>query len=112
MIRKWFLIFMTLIFAVFPFIGHSKAGSEDFDILVKNGRIVDGTGNPWFYADIGIKGETIVAGGRLAEKTAAKRKLFIGKCDIVSYYSMFKKEVLINNYKDFLNLSKKEIRYV
>lgn len=72
MIRKWFLIFMALIFVVFPFVGHSKTGSEDFDILVKNGRIVDGTGNPWFYADIGIKGDTIVAVGRLAEKTAAK----------------------------------------
>jgi len=27
----------------------------DFDIVIRNGRIIDGTGNPWFKADIGIK---------------------------------------------------------
>jgi len=26
-----------------------------FDIVIRNGRIIDGTGNPWFKADIGIK---------------------------------------------------------
>jgi len=29
------------------------------DILIKNGKIIDGTGNPWFYGDIGIKDGTI-----------------------------------------------------
>ncbi|MFN7984235.1 MAG: D-aminoacylase [Vicinamibacterales bacterium] len=32
-----------------------------FDVVVRNGRVVDGTGNPWFVADVGIKGDTIVA---------------------------------------------------
>lgn len=72
MTRKWLLVFIGLTFVVFTFVGQSKTASEDFDILVKNGRIVDGTGNPWFYADIGIKGDAIVAIGRLSEKTAAK----------------------------------------
>ena len=26
-----------------------------FDIVIKHGKIVDGTGSPWFIADIGIK---------------------------------------------------------
>ena len=26
-----------------------------YDIIIKNGKIVDGAGNPWYYADIGIK---------------------------------------------------------
>jgi len=26
-----------------------------YDIVIKNGKVLDGTGNPWFYADIGIK---------------------------------------------------------
>ncbi|TFF84998.1 MAG: aminoacylase, partial [Promethearchaeota archaeon] len=30
------------------------------DIIIKNGKIIDGTGNPWFYADIGIENERIV----------------------------------------------------
>ena len=31
------------------------------DTLITNGRIVDGTGNPWFYGDVAIEGERIVA---------------------------------------------------
>jgi len=45
---------------------------EDFDILIKNGKIVDGTGNPWFYNDIGIVGDKIVEIGDLAGKQAAR----------------------------------------
>jgi len=30
-----------------------------FDIIIKNGRVVDGTSNPWFKADIGVKGARI-----------------------------------------------------
>ena len=44
----------------------------DFDILIENGMVVDGTGNPWFYADIGITDDSIVAVGDLASKTARK----------------------------------------
>jgi N-acyl-D-amino-acid deacylase len=33
----------------------------DFDFLLVNGRVVDGTGNPWFKADVGIKGDYISA---------------------------------------------------
>ncbi len=36
-----------------------------FDLLITNARIVDGTGNPWFHADIGIKDGRIVRIGRL-----------------------------------------------
>lgn len=48
------------------------AGAQDFDILVRNGRVVDGTGNPAFTADIGIRGGRIEAMGRLAGKTARR----------------------------------------
>ena len=36
-----------------------------FDIIVKNGFVVDGSGNPWFRADVGIKGGRISRIGRL-----------------------------------------------
>jgi len=42
-----------------------------FDLLISNGRIVDGTGNPWCRADVGIQGERITAIGRLAGAEAA-----------------------------------------
>ncbi len=32
-----------------------------FDLVIRNGRIVDGTGSPWYLADVGVKGDTIVA---------------------------------------------------
>ncbi len=37
----------------------------DFDTVIKNGKIVDGTGNPWFRGDIGISGDKIVKIGRI-----------------------------------------------
>jgi len=43
-----------------------------FDVLVKNGHVVDGTGNPWFQADVGIEKGKIRGIGRLREE-AAKR---------------------------------------
>lgn len=41
-----------------------------FDVLIKNGRVLDGTGNPWYRADIGIVGDRIVAMGALPGATA------------------------------------------
>jgi N-acyl-D-amino-acid deacylase len=32
-----------------------------FDLVIRNGRVVDGTGNPWYVADVGIKGDSIAA---------------------------------------------------
>src|SRR4051812_49048031 len=39
--------------------------SAPFDVLIRNGRVMDGTGNPWLRADIGIRGDRIAAIGRL-----------------------------------------------
>ena len=36
-----------------------------FDVLIKGGRVFDGSGNPWFFGDIGIVEDTIKAVGRL-----------------------------------------------
>src|SRR3954462_10064501 len=32
-----------------------------YDVVIENGRIVDGTGNPWTYGDVGIRGDRIAA---------------------------------------------------
>src|SRR5262249_31921677 len=50
----------------------SIAPAQDFDILIVNGRIVDGTGNPSYVGDVGIRGGRIAAVGRLNGKTAAR----------------------------------------
>lgn len=40
-------------------------GAETYDLVIRNGKIVDGTGNPWFRADLAIRGDRIVALGRV-----------------------------------------------
>jgi predicted amidohydrolase YtcJ len=43
-----------------------------YDLLVRGGHIVDGTGNPWFEGDVGIRGDRIATVGPLAGATAAR----------------------------------------
>ncbi len=45
-----------------PCYGHAD---EKYDLIIRNGRIVDGTGNPWFYADVAIRDDRIVTIGQL-----------------------------------------------
>jgi dihydroorotase/N-acyl-D-amino-acid deacylase len=44
-----------------------------FDVLIQGGRIVDGTGAPWFFGDVGITGDRIQAVGKLTGATARTR---------------------------------------
>src|SRR6266700_2473989 len=43
-----------------------------YDAIVRNGKIIDGTGNPWYRGDIAIQGERIVAIGNLQSATARR----------------------------------------
>ncbi len=40
--------------------GTAAAQRPVYDLLLKNGRVVDGTGSPWYRADVAIKGDAIV----------------------------------------------------
>jgi len=42
------------------------------DVLIRNGRVIDGTGNPWYHADVGVGGDRIVAVGRLGGESARR----------------------------------------
>ncbi len=43
-----------------------------YDVLIHNGRIVDGTGNPWFSGDVAVKDGRIAAVGKLPAATAKR----------------------------------------
>lgn len=44
-----------------------------FDLLITDGRVIDGTGAPWMLADVGVIGDRIAAIGRLTGASAARR---------------------------------------
>jgi N-acyl-D-amino-acid deacylase len=53
----------SLLLAAIPV---ALAAQEDvYDILIRNGRIIDGTGSPWYAGDVGIRGGRIAAIGTL-----------------------------------------------
>lgn len=49
------------------------ADTPTYDVVVLNGRVVDGTGSPWFHGDVGIVGDRIEAIGDLAGAAARTR---------------------------------------
>ncbi|HEV2304213.1 MAG TPA: D-aminoacylase [Candidatus Acidoferrales bacterium] len=46
------------------------ARGESYDVIIRGGHILDGTGNPWYAADIGIRGDKIAAIGKLEGASA------------------------------------------
>lgn len=64
--RSLFLTVLTVALAIAP------AQAQTFDIVIRNGRVLDGSGNPYFYADIGINGDEIAAVGDLSGATGRR----------------------------------------
>ena len=44
--------------------------AQSFDVLIRNGHVIDGSGSPWYAADIGIRSGHIAAIGHLADASA------------------------------------------
>jgi N-acyl-D-amino-acid deacylase len=55
------------------FIATPASGQQQrYDLIIRNGRVLDGTGNPWFPADIGVRDGRIVTVGSLTGATATR----------------------------------------
>jgi N-acyl-D-amino-acid deacylase len=63
---KFLLLLITFCGAI------SLSAQTHVDILIKNGRILDGTGNSWRYGDVAVKDGKIIRMGTLANITASK----------------------------------------
>jgi N-acyl-D-aspartate/D-glutamate deacylase len=55
------------------------AGETPFDLIIANGHVVDGTGSPWYTADVGIRDGRIAAIGNLGKSQANRRIDAAGK---------------------------------
>lgn len=51
-------------------VGAAVGGETRYDVLVRGGRVFDGSGNPWYRSDVAIRGGRIAAMGRLEDATA------------------------------------------
>lgn len=70
MLKKLALLF--LIVCLIAPISRSHATEPQYDLAIINGRIIDGTGNPWFYGSVAIKNDRIVKVGWVDPKSAAR----------------------------------------
>src|ERR1035437_9327377 len=59
---------MPILLAVLLF----AAAAAPYDVVIRNGHVIDGTGSPWYAADIGIRAGKIAAIGRLAAAPAKR----------------------------------------
>ena len=62
----------ALLLATLPALGGAGAPAEaqERTVLIRNGRVMDGSGNPWIHADVLLRGDRIAAVGPLGDVDA------------------------------------------
>ena len=76
---------LTALFAVVlaaPSDGRQPA-DDVFDVVIIHGRVVDGTGNPWFTGDVAIRDDRIVHVGRLTDAQVKSARRVIDASELV-----------------------------
>ena len=79
--------------------------AQQYDILIKNGKIVDGTGNSWHYGDVGIVKDKIVAVGKLegsATKTIDAKGLIVSPGFIDVHTHIEGNDISVPNSPNFI----------
>src|SRR5262245_10620907 len=76
-------VFLLLTLAILSVVAACSPALQNsaptFVLVIENGPIIDGTGSPWYAADVGIRGGRIAAIGRLTGESAARRLNAQGK---------------------------------
>ena len=44
------------------------------DVIIRNGRIIDGAGNPWYHGDVAVSGGVISAVGDVRESATDRHR--------------------------------------
>jgi dihydroorotase/N-acyl-D-amino-acid deacylase len=55
-----------------PVLLFAASAVTPYDLVIRNGHVIDGTGSPWYAADVGIRAGKIAAIGRLADAPARR----------------------------------------
>ena len=74
--RRPFILALLGLTALIPLTFRPPASAAEsqagYDLVIRNGRVLDGTGNPWFRADVAVRGDTIVRIARRIDEPAAR----------------------------------------
>ncbi|MDP9348757.1 MAG: amidohydrolase family protein, partial [Gemmatimonadota bacterium] len=66
---------------ILTLVAAAPARGQEHDLIIRNGRVLDGTGNPWYYADVAVSGGRITAIGDLkgarARRTIDVKGLYV-----------------------------------
>jgi N-acyl-D-amino-acid deacylase len=54
------LVFGCVAIVASLLVGLPAAQAPPYDLVIRNGRVVDGAGNPWYRADVAVRGDTII----------------------------------------------------
>lgn len=73
----------TLALGAPPISSPARAADGPYDLVLRGGRVVDGTGNPWFRADIAIRSDRIAVVGPLGEDAVASARRVIDVAGLV-----------------------------
>jgi N-acyl-D-amino-acid deacylase len=68
--RITIIAFVCFVFCALGFRGDAQL--QSYELLITGGRVLDGTGNPWFAADIAVKDGRVAAIGKLAGASARR----------------------------------------
>jgi N-acyl-D-amino-acid deacylase len=69
LVKRFVFPLVVMLLACSPVRGLAEAG---YDLILRNGHVIDGTGSPWYAADVAVKDGRIAAIGNLADAKAAR----------------------------------------
>ena len=68
--------------------GSAAAQGPAYDVLIRGGRVLDGSGNPFIKADVGLRGDTVAAIGDLSQASAPRTIVASGKYVVPGFIAL------------------------